>query len=419
MSHRLFHALFVAGSLAFLVACEKAPEPPAGGLLQHVSADTPYAFVTSKLLPEDLRDRLGNHYAAQLASQRPAIERMRRQIESSEQAGEFAVGVAQLFDVLDAFFAELEGRDSAEDLRELGIEPVTRSAFYGIGLLPAVRVEIADAAKLRAMLDRVERRAGVDAGRAVHAGQDYRRIDLGGADAVLAVSDRYLVAGLLADELFERDLPLLLGSADPPRSLADSGDIQQLIARHAFTGYGEGFIKLDELIAALPGDVVVVFSSGAFDGLHERLIYALGDAIMPALPGDIAPIRELLDAGVQSDRGDRDERWEMAMREEVMGATVEISSVLGEATLPLRAIAALQVGDVIPLDVNDTVEVCVEELPICRGELGVHNNSYAVKVSEWIERSSARQLHDLLRPQQKRATDMVPQKRTTTGRDTQ
>ena len=59
MSHRLFHALFVAGSLALLVACEKAPEPPADGLLQHVPADTPYAFVTSKLLPEDLRDRLG------------------------------------------------------------------------------------------------------------------------------------------------------------------------------------------------------------------------------------------------------------------------------------------------------------------------------------------------------------------------
>jgi flagellar motor switch protein FliM len=133
----------------------------------------------------------------------------------------------------------------------------------------------------------------------------------------------------------------------------------------------------------------------------------------------LEPIRELLDAGVQSDRGDRDERWEMAMREEVMGATVEISSVLGEATLPLRMIAALQVGDVIPLDVSETVEVCVEELPICRGELGVHNNSYAVKVSEWIERSSARQLHDLLRPQQKRAADMVPQKRTTTGRGTQ
>ena len=46
----------------------------------------------------------------------------------------------------------------------------------------------------------------------------------------------------------------------------------------------------------------------------------------------LEPIRDLLDAGMQSDRGERDERWELAMREEVMGASVEISSVLGERT---------------------------------------------------------------------------------------
>ena len=86
----------------------------------------------------------------------------------------------------------------------------------------------------------------------------------------------------------------------------------------------------------------------------------------------LEPIRDLLDAGVQSDRGERDERWELAMREEVMGASVEISSVFGEATLPLRVLAGLQVGDIIPMDVKDEVEVCAESLPIFRGRVGVH-----------------------------------------------
>ena len=110
----------------------------------------------------------------------------------------------------------------------------------------------------------------------------------------------------------------------------------------------------------------------------------------------LEPIRELLDTGMQSDRGERDERWELAMREEVMGASVEISSILGEATLPLRSLAGLQVGDIIPLDVQDTVEVCAENLPIFRGTLGVHNNSYSIKVSDWIERHGSRQLHELV-----------------------
>jgi flagellar motor switch protein FliM len=80
----------------------------------------------------------------------------------------------------------------------------------------------------------------------------------------------------------------------------------------------------------------------------------------------LEPIRDLLDAGVQSDRGERDERWEMAMREEVMEASVEINSILGETTLSLGTLAQLEVGDIIPLDVKEEVEVCAENLPIFR-----------------------------------------------------
>lgn len=122
----------------------------------------------------------------------------------------------------------------------------------------------------------------------------------------------------------------------------------------------------------------------------------------------LEPIRDLLDAGVQSDRGERDERWELAMREEVMGASVEISSILGEATLPLRVLASLEVGDIIPIDVKDEVEVCAESLPVFRGQLGVHNKCYAVKISEWIQRSRTRQLHELVaQPETEPGTGLV------------
>jgi flagellar motor switch protein FliM len=156
-----------------------------------------------------------------------------------------------------------------------------------------------------------------------------------------------------------------------------------------------------------PSEVVVVttfnvdLESGAGD-FYVCLPYSM-----------LEPIRDLLDAGVQSDRGERDERWAMAMREEVMGASVEISSVLGEATLPLRVLAALQVGDIIPLEVNEDVEVCAGNLPIFRGKLGVHNSSYAVKISQWIERKNTRQLHELLmRPKPNTGTELVPGNKT-------
>jgi len=43
-----------------------------------------------------------------------------------------------------------------------------------------------------------------------------------------------------------------------------------------------------------PGDVVLILSTGAFDGLTDKLIYALGDAIIPAQPRDMDEVRQLL-----------------------------------------------------------------------------------------------------------------------------
>jgi UDP-N-acetylmuramate: L-alanyl-gamma-D-glutamyl-meso-diaminopimelate ligase len=53
-----------------------------------------------------------------------------------------------------------------------------------------------------------------------------------------------------------------------------------------------------------PGDVVAVMSSGSFEGLHQKLLAALGDAVTPARPGDMQDVRDiaaemkLVDAGL-------------------------------------------------------------------------------------------------------------------------
>jgi UDP-N-acetylmuramate: L-alanyl-gamma-D-glutamyl-meso-diaminopimelate ligase len=45
---------------------------------------------------------------------------------------------------------------------------------------------------------------------------------------------------------------------------------------------------------AAPGDVVCVLSSGSFDGLHDKLLDAIGDSIRPARREDMAEIRGVL-----------------------------------------------------------------------------------------------------------------------------
>ena len=70
--------------------------------------------------------------------------------------------------------------------------------------------------------------------------------------------------------------------------------------------------------------------------------------------------------------------------------------MLGQTRLSVRQLAALQVGDIIPLEVDEVIELKAEDMPVCRGTLGTANGNYAIKIHEWIRRSKARRLQELV-----------------------
>ena len=107
----------------------------------------------------------------------------------------------------------------------------------------------------------------------------------------------------------------------------------------------------------------------------------------------LEPIREQLDAGVQSDRVEKDESWTRALRLQLQDAEVELSSVLARRQISLRELSRLKVGDVIPIELSQAVPVQVEQLPLFSGEFGVHNGRNAVKVTAV---HAPRQSHDLV-----------------------
>lgn len=107
-----------------------------------------------------------------------------------------------------------------------------------------------------------------------------------------------------------------------------------------------------------------------------------GGELHLALPwAMLEPIRDQLDAGVQSDRVEKDESWTRALRAQLQDAEVELSSVLAERQISLRELSRLKVGDVIPLDIRQEVPLQVEHLPLFSGEFGVHNGRNAVKIT--------------------------------------
>jgi UDP-N-acetylmuramate: L-alanyl-gamma-D-glutamyl-meso-diaminopimelate ligase len=67
---------------------------------------------------------------------------------------------------------------------------------------------------------------------------------------------------------------------------------------------------VDYLVSsAAPGDVILVLSSGSFEGLHDRVLDALGDPMRPARRSHMAAVRELLGKVKLSAADATDDDW--------------------------------------------------------------------------------------------------------------
>lgn len=132
-----------------------------------------------------------------------------------------------------------------------------------------------------------------------------------------------------------------------------------------------------------PSEVVVVTK------FHIELDKGGGDLHVTYPYAMLEPIRELLMAGVQSDRVEFDERWTRALREEMKEARVNMNCTLAETDLTLRELMKLNAGDVIPIEVPPTVTAKVEGLPVFRCQYGVHRGNKSLKVVDVIRRPSS------------------------------
>ncbi len=129
-----------------------------------------------------------------------------------------------------------------------------------------------------------------------------------------------------------------------------------------------------------PSEVVVVSTfhvelDGGGGELHLTLPYSM-----------VEPIREVLDAGLQADSDERDDRWVNALKEDVMEARVDLSSELVQREINLRDIVDLKEGDIIPINMPDFHIVTANGVPLFEAMLGQSNSNLALKLTGLIER---------------------------------
>jgi len=129
-----------------------------------------------------------------------------------------------------------------------------------------------------------------------------------------------------------------------------------------------------------PSEAIVVSTfhielDGGGGDLHVTMPYSM-----------IEPVREMLDAGFQSDLDDQDERWSKALREDVLDVDVPLSATVARRQLRLRDILHMQPGDVIPVELLDEMIMRANGVPAFKVKLGSHKGNLALQVVEPIGR---------------------------------
>ena len=129
-----------------------------------------------------------------------------------------------------------------------------------------------------------------------------------------------------------------------------------------------------------PSEAIVVSTfhielDGGGGDLHVTMPYSM-----------IEPVREMLDAGFQSDLDDQDERWVKALREDLLDVDVPLSATVARRLLRLRDILHMAPGDIIPVDLPEELIMRANGVPSFKVKLGSHKGNLALQVVEPINR---------------------------------
>lgn len=269
--------------LLALAGCGNKPDINAP--LAFVPADTPYVFANLEPMPQPVVDQW-----SQLTREAwpISLNMYRRILDKAQADAPDSVSLKTAHALLD----EVSAQVSAGNFEALGIKSSTHMAIYGIGVLPVVRLELADPAKLRAAIARVEAKAGAKLPTAKLGELEYWTLTLnesGAAPAtdktgaakipsplekvqlLLGIVDQQLVVSFAPATASEGLRKQLFGLTRPAKPL-DPASLTALNKRYGYLPYSSGYVDFLRLVDFL-GD--------ESDPVRRELAAALGE--MPAV----------------------------------------------------------------------------------------------------------------------------------------
>lgn len=126
----------------------------------------------------------------------------------------------------------------------------------------------------------------------------------------------------------------------------------------------------NEVVVAVTFDIDLGNKGGA---LHVCIPYSM-----------IEPIRHKLYSSLQGDHMEVDKRWVRLLSKQIQIAEVELIANLGHTKVTFEQILGMQVGDVIPLNIPETITAEVDSVPVMECRYGIINGQYALRVNTML-----------------------------------
>ena len=102
----------------------------------------------------------------------------------------------------------------------------------------------------------------------------------------------------------------------------------------------------------------------------------------------LEPLRDILSSPLQGEVLGTDKRWVKLMTQQVQAAEVEIVADLAKTNMMIGEVLNMKVGDVVPLNIEESIEAQVDGVPVMLCKYGMFNGQYALRVEKLLRSNS-------------------------------
>ncbi|KCB25580.1 flagellar motor switch protein FliM [Bordetella hinzii] len=143
--------------------------------------------------------------------------------------------------------------------------------------------------------------------------------------------------------------------------------------------------------ASITGDNEVVVVSS----FHIEFGATGGDLNICLPYSMIEPVRDLLTRPLQDSALEEvDQRWSQQLSRQVRSADVDLVAEFARIPSSIGALTHLKVGDILPIEIPQTVTAHVDGVPLMECSYGVFNGQYALRVQNMLNQDDSNEAPD-------------------------